>query len=733
MFDNMFNKNKSLDSKAIKDQEISPAAAHDEQSAAGVSSEEIQAWQERIHAAAADDAALLQLAQQAPTVPLKLVAIEALIQENALKQAMHDFREHDKRLYRAAKTRWEAASGKRVATEQAHALIAGARALLEQEIIPVNRVVEMDHAWSALNSELLAAALPAEFAALSEQLGIRVRAHGEHAQTLARWLNSVDTAMNKLQSMLPGVAQGDIPPTAPDALAVSLLELVQGVPVAEDARCIEKTDAANHLLALASSVVERAKFLQSLPATGAAGEADEKRMIEQWREFPEITDGDLHTVLAHRFADWRNASTGERQREHDALSAQDREQRAEKNKQRMDAILRDIEAAETAQTGGHVADLTRLLGVIDMALKRGPVNAALAQRIESLRREQRRLHDWQRWSGAQGREQLAAEAQVLAEAAKGKVGIKAHAEAINKLRERWKELDKLGGASSQSVWLAFDGALEAAFVPVAAHLEKLKLARVENLAAREKIIETLREAAVKFFPIAQDGASPAVQPDWRAVSHALDEAQTAWRKLGPVEHTVPRKTLQGEKAITTRYATTVQALEAPLKRAYDEARQQREQLITQAKALAASDVTARDVVDKVRKVQTQWQAVAKSLPLPRRDENALWAAFKTATDGIFAARDAARATNEAEFSAKLAARQEIIERVKALSTTTATGEIKRAMAQADSAWRAAPEVPKSHAAKLEAHYRAARDAATQRVGELAAQASQARYDALIAK
>lgn len=741
MFENIFNKNKHLQSNdTVSDEPASAAAAGDE-AATGLSVEETEVWQERIRAAASDDAALLQLANQAPNVPLKLAAIEALAQEASLKQAMHDFRDHDKRLYRAAKSRWEAASGKRTATEEAHALIANARALLEQEVVPVNRVVDLDHAWAALHREQLDAALLQEFAGLSEQLGAKVRAQGEHVQALTRWLARVDSAMEGLRAILPGVAQGEIPPDGSDALALSLLELAQSAPQAGDARCAEKTDAANRLLALASSVVERAKFLHTLPVSGAGDEAHEKRIIEQWREFPEITDGELHTVLAHRFADWRNASSGERQREHDALTAQEREQRAAKNKERMDALQRDVDAAEAAQAAGHLADLTRLLGAIDHVLKRGPVNASLTQRIESLRREQRRLHDWQRWSGAQGREQLAAEALALAEEVKakdGKVAIKPHGEAIEKLRERWKELDKLGAASNQSVWLAFDGALKAAYVPVAAHLEKLRAAREENLAAREKIIEGLVQAAAKYFPAAaaeQSAPSPEptdAKPDWRGISHALESAQMVWRKLGPVEHTVPRKALQGAKAVTARYAAACAALDAPLKNAYGEARRQREQLIAGAKELAGS-AQSRDVVDKVRRLQTQWQSVAKAMPLPRRDENALWMEFKKATDAIFAAKDAARAASEAEFSAKIKAREAVIEKVAELARGNTAQEIKRGMADGDAAWRAAPEVPRSHAAKLDARYRAARDAATQRISALALHATQARYDALIAK
>jgi Domain of Unknown Function (DUF349) len=55
------------------------------------------------------------------------------------------------------------------------------------------------------------------------------------------------------------------------------------------------------------------------------------------------------------------------------------------------------------------------------------------------------------------------------------------------------------------------------------------------------------------------------------------------------------------------------------------------------------------------------------------------------------------------------------------------------MAESDTAWRACAEVARPQAAKLDARYRAARDAATKRLSELAVHASQARFDALIAK
>ncbi len=729
MFENIFKKDTMLDSTPG-----GAALQTGAQTAPGISGEELQSWRDKILAAKSDDALLLQLAHQAPTVELKLAALQALTHEDSIKQAMREFRDQDKRLHRAARSRWQAASGRRVAITEAQALIESARALLEQESVPANRIVELDRAWAALNAGVLEAALPVEFAALREQLGTKVRARGEGGQAIARWLVAVDNAIEQLSASLASVAQGDMPPTIPATLAANLLELLGSVPDAIDARCIEKTEAANRALALASSVVQRAEFLQSLPASGAVDETNEKLKIEQWRGFPEVAEAGLQAVLARRFADWRNAGSGERQREHDARRAHEHEVGAEQKKLRLSAIQHEVEAAEAAHAAGNLTELTRLMTVIDRVLKPSPVNIALTQRIESLRQEQQRLRGWQRWSGKQGREQLVAEAQALAASASGKVAVKAHAEAIEKLRERWKELDKLGGATNQTLWLAFDGALKAAYAPVAAHLEKLKAARDANLVAREQIVDALVQAAAKLLPVAQEAitSAPGAAPNWRAIARALEEAQTAWRKLGPVEHTVPRKAQKGDNAVTARYTQATQALEAPLKAAYREAAQQREALIAAAKNLVAPETVARDVLDKVRALQTQWQANAKALTLPRRDENRLWTEFKTATDAIFTARDAARAAKETEFSGKIKALEEIIASLTALPLASTAPEIKRAIAEADTAWRAAAEVPKPQATKLDVRYRAARDATSKRVGNLAVQASQARFDGLIA-
>ncbi len=132
--------------------------ATDAQSAPGLSAAETQAWRDRILAAGPDDAALLQLAREAPSIELKLAALQALTQEDSFREAMDEYRDRDKRLYRTVRSRWDAARARRAASAEADALIAAARGLLDQELVPANRVAELDRAWATVSD----AGLPPE-------------------------------------------------------------------------------------------------------------------------------------------------------------------------------------------------------------------------------------------------------------------------------------------------------------------------------------------------------------------------------------------------------------------------------------------------------------------------------------------------------------------------------------------------------------------------------------------
>lgn len=331
------------------------------------------------------------------------------------------------------------------------------------------------------------------------------------------------------------------------------------------------------------------------------------------------------------------------------------------HRRQLEALL---QPAEAALAEGRLGELERHLQAIDTLLEtmdRAAPGEALRARVQALQAERARLKDWQKWGGGRAREDLVAEAEELARYTQAaaepgsadapRLRLKAQAEAIQALRLRWKELDRLGAAAPQALWQRFDAALQTAHQPVAAQQALLKEARRENLAAREALLATLEALPL---PAAQD-ANPAT--DWRELVRAIDRFRQGWRQLGPLEHTVPAA---ARAALQERLRGSLDRVEAPLQAARRAAEAVRERLIADAEALlstATDDGLRADAMRRVRELQSDWQQHARSLPLARTVEDALWARFKAATDAVHARREAAIEARDAEWAARMAARE----------------------------------------------------------------------------
>lgn len=866
------------------------AALQATQAAAQASAQVAETWQPKLAAAMGDDAALLSVAKDAPSVDLKLAAVMALTGEESLKLAEREFRTHDRRVHRAAKQRYEAMVSQREAREAAAKLIEAAATLVNEAKIPANRLVELDRAWLALDLALVHPAQRDEFAALAADLTTLTRERGEHQLHLNRWTAEARQVLLHLNVTAGDVAAGikdksllEPPYSAAAALLKTIPEGAASAHLAESLQTSLQTSAQleirlallDELLptALVTATAEAAVEPTAEPVAAIEAEAEIKTETKadtegvtvltptpvqspalppalpnasaRWHALPPIADTQIARLLDARFDQWQNTQTDARKAHH----AEKRNQVAEHKKavkhERNLALAELLQVAETALADGHLAEMNKHLVAIDNALENGAPAGALRGRIDALQAEFARLKGWQHWGGGRVRDDLVLEAEALAKTvaveietvnetavaenavtdttaiaeipaqpapdapaesmlnAAAEVGtdaateatnvatvevatsleietpvlaataiepatakapgkferkerkaspsktqaklppkfsIKQHADAIEKLRERWKELDKLGGASSRSLWTRFDTALKAAYVPVATHLAKLKAVRQENLEARNKLVATL-DAVKLAEPASTEAnteANPATQPlsaqqDYRELARALEHFQTEWRKMGPVEHTVPHKS---REKLLERMRVAMARLETPLQEARHVAQRAREKFIVRAKTLvaeAAAKPQSRDIIPKIRELQTEWQQHAKTLPLARNIENALWAEFKAATDAVFTQRDAAFSARDQEFKASRDQREALIARLTGLTADTAAGEIKRTVADVDTLWRRGGEVKRDDAAKIDARFRAARAQAELHLAGSANRVWYATCDALNAK
>ena len=642
--------------------------------------------------------ALLRIAQSASPIDIKMAAVQALTSESALRQAEREFRSHDRKVHRLAKQRFEAAVTEREARAQAHTLLQRTRVLLGEDLVAVNHVVELDREWEALPARTLESAQYTEFAELRARLDAQMREQEETRQRLQRWTTETKRFLLDCQRTLAAAAE--------HGGAIDAAALCQA---AQALRQPDSPATAQLDLALAQAVEQiqqAAALAQARLEAAAAAKASEPPLQAPPAQRPDRQD-------------------------------------AERVQQglRLDAL---VQQAEWALAEGHLGELQRHLQAIETTVSKTGVALpeTLRARHQALWTEQGRLKDWQQWGGTRARDDLTAEAEELARqtlaaadpgasdrppAARPKLNLKTHAESIQALRLRWRELDRLGAGPSLEQWQRFDTALQTAHQPVAALHAALKSARQANLVEREALL-TLLEAQ----PAPASSGQPGGGPDWKECMRELDRFQSAWRKLGPVEHTAPSAS---RALLQQRLQLAVARIETPLQEVRGAAAAEREQLIARAASLTqgGGDRPSPDATRQVRDLQAAWQDQARRLPLPRGLESALWARFKSATDAVFALRDAAFAARDAELAANLARREDLLQRLSAVHSNLPSAAIERELAEVDRAWRQGAELPRGTSDALEGRFRTARATAVQCLSAGAQKSWQAQCDSLAAK
>ena len=690
-------------------------------------------WLPRLQAAQGDDAALLKVAQATTVLEVKLAAVEALVSEEALKQAEREFRSHDRNVHRAAKRRLQAAVAQREARARANALIDAARVLAAETLVPANRLIELDRDWQQFDASLLEPAQRSEFADVRDRLDAALRERGDRQQRLQRWSADATQALAELRLACKQAAA--------DGAADEIVRCRAAAEACHDARpeapaAAALAQALHDALQTATAVEARLACLAALELPGE----DAAAVAERWPALPPLADGEMARLLNERFAQWqrRHAPVRAAQAAPPPLPPA-REPPVAEQRLRLEALLQQ---AEAALAEGQLGLMQQHLQALDHAFETMSgirPGDALHARHQALHAERARLKGWQQWGGGLARDGLVTEAEELARLTLAaadpaapeapKLPLKAHGDAIHALHSRWKELDRLGAPAGQALWQRFDAALHAAYEPVAAHHAVLKATREENLAARDALLATLDAVPAQTeFANADE-----LTAYWKEQLRALDRFHLAWRQLGPLEHTVPARS---RSALQHRLRESVDRIELPLQEARRAAEGVREQFIARAEALAqelASHPQLRDLVPRVRELQAEWQQHARTLPLGRTAEAALWARFRAATDAVFAQREAAFSARDAELAAQLAARESLLARLAALGGDAPMTEIEQTLAEVDRAWRQGTELPRGAGGALDARYREARETALRRLHEGAQARWLAECDSLAAR
>ncbi|MCU0283303.1 MAG: DUF349 domain-containing protein [Candidatus Nanopelagicales bacterium] len=142
----------------------------------------------------------------------------------------------------------------------------------------------------------------------------------------------------------------------------------------------------------------------------------------------------------------------------------------------------------------------------------------------------------------------------------------------------------------------------------------------------------------------------------------------------------------------------------------------REQVLAARRAIAeeaeqlATSTQWKATGERFKELQTQWSALPRGEKATRDVEQELWKRFSSARSGFDRARRAHFAQLDATRKEATAAKEAIIARAEALSSSTEWNETTRAYRGLMDEWKAAPRAGRTDEDKLWARFRAAQDA-----------------------
>ena len=222
--------------------------------------------------------------------------------------------------------------------------------------------------------------------------------------------------------------------------------------------------------------------------------------------------------------------------------------------------------------------------------------------------------------------------------------------------------------------------------------------REERREQRAKQIEDAKDRKTEIIAAAEKIAAGR---DWRNGANRLRELLDEWKAL-------PRLSKSADDELWHRFSTARTAYTKARKAHFAEQDERRtaaqsvkERLIKEAEALSTSTDWG-PTTTRYRQLMTDWKAAG---PAPRAVDEDQWQRFRAAQDVFFAARDAANAAQEQEFTANAEVKRALLVEAEALVPVQDLDSAKRKFREISEKWDAAGKVPRNDMSELEGRMR----------------------------
>lgn len=324
-------------------------------------------------------------------------------------------------------------------------------------------------------------------------------------------------------------------------------------------------------------------------------------------------------------------------------------------------ILGLIRKAQSAAQSGQLKRTQGLRFSIQEQLeKKKEIPSLIQRKWDDFLEQADKLNDWHTYAATPKLEQLVKEMQALAEAP---LSAELQATKIKQLQDSWKSISKGSAGQYQELWDAFKAAADIAYEPCKEHYDKLDTHRAKNAELRLTLIQQLKNYLNEYD---WDNAN------WSQVEQLLRSAKQEWQRYSPVAR-------DQQKSLQNQFGKQIDAIQAKLDEEYQKNRQEKERLINGLEPLIKSE-DLDQAIDRAIKFQQQWKTIGRCR---RREDDALWNAFRGHCDAIFARRDAKRTEERGKIDEIVQAAEQALQKIIDISRIDDHNEFARAYRDID--------------------------------------------------
>ncbi|GAC1379960.1 MAG: DUF349 domain-containing protein [Marmoricola sp.] len=222
--------------------------------------------------------------------------------------------------------------------------------------------------------------------------------------------------------------------------------------------------------------------------------------------------------------------------------------------------------------------------------------------------------------------------------------------------------------------------------------------REQRKADRAQRLEASRARKLEIVTLAESLASG---KDWRNGPQKLRDLLEEWKALPRLERAVDDELWHRFSSARSAFTKARKSHFAQQDEKRGAAQAIKERLADEAEALSSSTEWGPTAA-RFRTLMQDWKAAGAA---PRAVEDDLWKRFRGAQDTFFAARDAANAQLDAEFSSNAEVKQGLLVEAEALLPITDLETAKKAFRGIAERWEAAGKVPRAMISDLEGRLR----------------------------